>query len=830
MQSYERRDEMYYLFKPRKEPVDYEKCFDEKENLLYIPIEQTTTPFLTDEPIYAHHILESLNYAFYLLRKNETENKDKAIKIIKKTLHSQCVNKNSQNFGYWTYFSDKRLAHLSPKDIPLNCRIATTLLHIYTMHEKILPPKLKQNISEKISNSIYTFSTAYTYLSSSSLVNCIYLAFRYGKLTDSNEFITQGETILQKLYNDYMYHNSFYEYNNMNSLPEQILFLCKLASDMTNEKNLRLIEFLIDKSWETFAMHFHYETKQISGPFSITLYDRTADEIYDFLYHALGGRLDLPHSEKELPCECVCPEKYLPYFAPNTLTGFSQSIVFRGMTAPIFRQSIVQSNYMKKYYTLGSFNREFFWELRRPFVGYFAGEKNPYCFKIDVLHDFFGYASAALHSVQHDGNAIGHITFVTDGGDKHTNQDAPNPSITAKDFRIRFSISGDIEDLSVKHNKNTLEVMCKGAKLYYSVPLCEFDGFEIKTGFMSDESNLFFDMIIHSGDPKVIDFKILEKAIFRFSFLITSTGKTLPPTTDRFENGKLVTSAEIDKLPIELQTPHRPCLRAESFVYDSQIVGGVPLEEYVTKLTNQIRDIEILEQKNIQNASYFPYLSGDEETGKILAMIDGIRFVSTDTLTAEVKKILELTEKTSYSLELHKRIAIQLVITIFEAVKKISYKFNDVIDRKHYNIYQKITGAVAPEAISEEIIKLCRAIEKEAPFFQKSEKNKTVGERIREIITDNLLNPDLSLNFIADILGYSSSYLSRIFFEATGMTYTEYIQKEKINYAIKELETKNMTVKAVAEKLGYSGSNNFIRMFGKVTGMTITQYMNKKDR
>ena len=98
-----------------------------------------------------------------------------------------------------------------------------------------------------------------------------------------------------------------------------------------------------------------------------------------------------------------------------------------------------------------------------------------------------------------------------------------------------------------------------------------------------------------------------------------------------------------------------------------------------------------------------------------------------------------------------------------------------------------------------------------------------------KIISENLLNPDLSLNYLADTLGYSVSHLSRIFFESTGMKYVEYIQKEKITYAINQIKSKKCTIKEAAEQLGYSNANNFMRMFVKTTGMTVTQYLNRPE-
>ena len=65
--------------------------------------------------------------------------------------------------------------------------------------------------------------------------------------------------------------------------------------------------------------------------------------------------------------------------------------------------------------------------------------------------------------------------------------------------------------------------------------------------------------------------------------------------------------------------------------------------------------------------------------------------------------------------------------------------------------------------------------------------------------------------------------LSRIFKQVMGEGYTEYVKKQKLNRAI-ALMKDDYSIKEIAEKLGYSSSQYFIKIFKEVYGITPYQY------
>ena len=93
---------------------------------------------------------------------------------------------------------------------------------------------------------------------------------------------------------------------------------------------------------------------------------------------------------------------------------------------------------------------------------------------------------------------------------------------------------------------------------------------------------------------------------------------------------------------------------------------------------------------------------------------------------------------------------------------------------------------------------------------------------IEKLVEDK--DGNITLNECADSLGYHTSYIWRILKEEKNLTFTEYVDKYKIKYAKKLLSETDMTVGAIAEKLNYTNSQNFIRFFNKMEGVTPGKY------
>ena len=101
--------------------------------------------------------------------------------------------------------------------------------------------------------------------------------------------------------------------------------------------------------------------------------------------------------------------------------------------------------------------------------------------------------------------------------------------------------------------------------------------------------------------------------------------------------------------------------------------------------------------------------------------------------------------------------------------------------------------------------------------------------KVLRYIEKNFKTPCL-LRTAADELSYGYSYLSRTFKKRMGMSYTEYLNKYRINRALYMLgKQKHMQIQQIAEECGYDSLCSFNRNFKHFTGCTPREMMNERS-
>lgn len=83
---------------------------------------------------------------------------------------------------------------------------------------------------------------------------------------------------------------------------------------------------------------------------------------------------------------------------------------------------------------------------------------------------------------------------------------------------------------------------------------------------------------------------------------------------------------------------------------------------------------------------------------------------------------------------------------------------------------------------------------------------------------------DMTLDTLAAYAGFSRYTLSRMFRQHTGMTFTQYLSKRRVDMAMELLASTKMPVTQVALQCGFNSIATFNRVFREVKGCTPTQY------
>jgi len=117
-------------------------------------------------------------------------------------------------------------------------------------------------------------------------------------------------------------------------------------------------------------------------------------------------------------------------------------------------------------------------------------------------------------------------------------------------------------------------------------------------------------------------------------------------------------------------------------------------------------------------------------------------------------------------------------------------------------------------------------VTKAVDYVREIEKNAKLIERTKNYIKQNI-EKDFSRQDIADSVHFNQDYLARIFKKETGIKLSDYIIQERLSLAKQLLETTEMSITAVAEKVGYTNFSYFSTLFKNMFGVSPVTYKRK---
>lgn len=102
----------------------------------------------------------------------------------------------------------------------------------------------------------------------------------------------------------------------------------------------------------------------------------------------------------------------------------------------------------------------------------------------------------------------------------------------------------------------------------------------------------------------------------------------------------------------------------------------------------------------------------------------------------------------------------------------------------------------------------------------KSDRNQCVISKITNYIENNYMNQDLSLSLVSSEFHFSEGYLSFFFKEQTGQNFTDFVEQVRMKQACILLEDPELSINYIAEKVGYNSVQSFRRAFKRIKGVS----------
>ncbi len=101
--------------------------------------------------------------------------------------------------------------------------------------------------------------------------------------------------------------------------------------------------------------------------------------------------------------------------------------------------------------------------------------------------------------------------------------------------------------------------------------------------------------------------------------------------------------------------------------------------------------------------------------------------------------------------------------------------------------------------------------------------------RARQFIQENQAE-DLSLGLVAKAVNMSTFYFCKMFKKATGLNFTDYVSRVRVEKAKNLLLNRNLRVSEIAYEVGFQSLTHFNRVFKKIMGQSPTDYRDRLAR
>jgi AraC-like DNA-binding protein len=108
-----------------------------------------------------------------------------------------------------------------------------------------------------------------------------------------------------------------------------------------------------------------------------------------------------------------------------------------------------------------------------------------------------------------------------------------------------------------------------------------------------------------------------------------------------------------------------------------------------------------------------------------------------------------------------------------------------------------------------------------------NEIDKTFLQKAIDYITENIQDPQLGVDSIADLFNLSRVQVYRKIKALTGNTVVEFIRTVRIKQALKLMETRKYTLSEIAHLTGFNSASYFTKSFKDHFGKAPSEYLEK---
>lgn len=183
-------------------------------------------------------------------------------------------------------------------------------------------------------------------------------------------------------------------------------------------------------------------------------------------------------------------------------------------------------------------------------------------------------------------------------------------------------------------------------------------------------------------------------------------------------------------------------------------------------------------------------------------------------------------------------IVLALLAIVYRQKRKLRGAYNDLFDRNNANMeserfYKKrlADSESRVKALTEELQKEPEpvAVQESQSSLSQQQREKLIADISRVMDeSQEFCDSDFSIDRLATLIGSNTKYVSQVINDEYGKNFRTFLSEYRIKEAMLRLADKerygNLTIKAIAESVGYKSQANFIAVFTKQTGIKPSIY------
>lgn len=479
-----------------------------------------------------HPIRASLNYAAALLDTGESSRVERANHILRVAIGLQDTDTFSKTHGLWPWFLEEPIAKMASPDFDSAAFCAMPLLMCWALNRDRLEPSLHDPIRAAIlraTTSIRQLEVEPARTTSAILGTSLTLLA--SQELRHSELRSYARESLRRLHAHVVRQGSFADYNSPVDTLVALQELSRLLWLIKDSRDLSIVTALHERAWRHVAEHFHPPTDQWAGPHSRCHNTdlRKQPATLAFLQTASGNRLKfalpdpLPLSLEAYRIPIECPRKFIRHFTHldsprQSIETFVQPEAAKAGSL----NSIAGTTWLHPKFALGTVNRGDFGNHRRPFLAHWGTPTATRFLRLRCLVDETDFSSALLFSAQHQSAVLASVSFSTNHGMAHpAASPIKNGTVVAKEIRLRFELSGDLADCTVRTmgtDKKTIVIQDQTTRFVIRPLAGSFGGAEVKWEFPELGLAKSVDVVLYSGNEKAIELEKLSEAFVCFAF------------------------------------------------------------------------------------------------------------------------------------------------------------------------------------------------------------------------------------------------------------------------------------------------------------------------